>query len=53
MSSYKYAYNSIPAKQKERYLIFIDDYFTFIGEYPESEHRAELDKLYEKVKEKN
>ena len=53
MSSYKYAYNSIPAKQKERYLIFVDDYFTFVDEFPESQHRAELDKLYEKVKEKN
>lgn len=52
MSSYKYAFLSIPEKQKERYLVFIDDYYNFIGEYPESTHRRELDNLYKKVKEK-
>jgi outer membrane protein assembly factor BamD len=26
MSSYKYASLSIPSKQKERYLVFVDDY---------------------------
>lgn len=53
MSSYKYADMSIPAKQKERFLVFMDDYYNFIGEYPESHYRKELDRLYEKVKEKN
>lgn len=52
MSSYKYAEMSVKTKQKERYLVFIDDYFNFIGEYPESDHRKELDSLYAKVKEK-
>ena len=52
MSSYKYAENSVPSKQKERFLIFQDDYLNFIGEYPESAHRKELDGLYNKVKEK-
>jgi outer membrane protein assembly factor BamD len=53
MASYKYADLSIPAKKKERFLVFQDDYLNFIGEYPESMHRKELDGLYEKVKEKN
>lgn len=53
MSSYKYALNSVVYKQKERYLVFIDDYFNFVGEYPESGYRKELDNLYAKVKEKN
>lgn len=53
MSSYKYALLSTASKQKERYLLFIDDYLNFIGEYPESSHRKELDSLYNKVKEKN
>ena len=53
MASYKYAELSIPSKQKERYLVFQDDYLNFIGEYPESSYRKELDGLYEKVKEKN
>jgi outer membrane protein assembly factor BamD len=43
MSSYKYASLSIPAKRKERYLTFVDDYYNFIGEIPESKYRKELD----------
>lgn len=46
MSSYKYANLSVPAKQKERYLAFIDDYLNFIGELPESHYRKELDVVY-------
>lgn len=48
MASYKYAYLSVPEKQKERYLVFADDYFSFIGEYPESEYRHTLDVLYKR-----
>ena len=43
MSSYKYAHESVPAKQKERYLSFVDDYLNFVGEIPESRYRKELD----------
>lgn len=49
MSSYKYAHLSVPAKQKERYLAFVDDYFNFIGEVPESPFRKELDVVYAKA----
>ena len=49
MSSYKYAHNSIPSKQKERYLTFVDDYLNFIGELPESKYRKELDSVYKKA----
>lgn len=49
MSSYKYAYLSVPAKQKERYLTFVDDYYNFIGELPESHYRKELDNVYRKA----
>lgn len=52
MSSYKYADLSYEHKKKERFLVFYDDYFNFVGEYPESSHRKELDQLYGKVKEK-
>ncbi|MCQ2167456.1 MAG: outer membrane protein assembly factor BamD [Bacteroidales bacterium] len=52
MSSYKYADMSIPSKQKERFLVFIDDYYNFIGEYPDSDYRKGLDVLYNKVKDK-
>lgn len=51
MSSYKYASMSVKEKQKERYLLFADDYLNFIGEYPESQYRRELDRLYARVKE--
>lgn len=49
MSSYKYAHQSVPAKQKERYLAFVDDYLNFIGELPESPYRKELDSVYQKA----
>ena len=46
MSSYKYAQLSVRDKQKERYLTFVDDYLNFVGEFPESPYRKELDTLY-------
>lgn len=49
MSSYKYASLSVPAKRKERYLVFIDDYYNFIGEYPDSHYRRELDNVYNRA----
>jgi len=49
MSSYNYARLSIYEKQKERYLIFVDDYFNFIGEIPESHYRKDLDGVYQKA----
>ena len=49
MSSYKYASLSIPEKQRERYLTFVDDYYNFIGEMPESHYRSELDNVYRKA----
>ena len=52
MSSYKYADMSVRAKQKERFMVFVDDYYNFVGEYPESGYKKELDHLYLKAKEK-
>lgn len=49
MSSYKYAHQSVPEKQKERYLAFVDDYLNFIGEIPESQYRRELDSVYQRA----
>ena len=49
MSSYNYAHLSVPSKQRERYLTFVDDYYNFIGELPESHYRKELDNVYRKV----
>jgi outer membrane protein assembly factor BamD len=47
MASYKYAELSVEEKKKERYMVFVDDYLNFIGEFPESRHRNELDNNYE------
>lgn len=49
MSAYEYAFNSVRVKQKERYMIFIDEYFTFLSEYPESEYRRHLDPLAKRI----
>ena len=49
MSAYKYAHQSVPQKQKERYLAFVDDYLNFIGELPDSPYRKELDSVYQKA----
>ena len=52
MASYKYASLSVPEKRKERFLVFYDDYFNYAGEFPETARRKELEKLYDKAKEK-
>ncbi len=49
MSSYKYAYLSVPSKQKERYLAFEDDYFNFISEIDESPYTRQLNALYRRA----
>jgi outer membrane protein assembly factor BamD len=49
MSSYKYAQLSVQSKQKERYLVFVDDYLNFIGEDPNSPYRKELDAMYRRT----
>lgn len=51
LASYKFAFMSVESKKKERYLVFLDDYYNFVGEYPDSAHRKELDALFKKVKE--
>ena len=49
MASYHYARLSVVDKQKERYLVFVDDYLNFTGEYPDSHYRNELDGIYRRV----
>ena len=40
---------AIEDRQRERYLVFVDDYFNLISEYPESKYAKELESLYTKV----
>lgn len=49
MSSYRYAEKSVPSKQRERYLTFVDDYLNIVSEYPETKYKKELDGLYAKT----
>ena len=49
MSSYKYASLSIQSKQRERYLVFVDDYLNMVSEYPDSHFTKELVPYYEKT----
>ena len=47
VSAYRLAANSVEAKQVDRYLATLDYYYSFIGEYPESKRRKELDNIAE------
>lgn len=49
LSAYKYALNSVATKQRERYLVFVDDYFNVVSEFPDSAHRRSLDPIYKRV----
>jgi len=49
MSSYHYARLSVPAKQRERYLVFLDDYLNFVGEYPDSHYMRELEVIHKRA----
>ncbi len=45
-SSYLLAENSIHSKQKERYQNTMDEYYSFIGEFPESKFKNEAERIY-------
>ena len=49
MAAYKYALNSVEEKQRERYMNFMDDYFNFVSEFPQSKYKSELDGIYKRV----
>ena len=46
-SSYLLADNSIPSKQRERYQAALDEYYSFIGEFPDGVHSKEAQRIYE------
>jgi len=46
-SSYLLADGSIPSKQKERFQTAVDEYYSFIGEFPEGPHSREANRIYE------
>jgi len=48
-SKYLLAVNSVQDKKQERLSSALDEYFTFVDEYPESRYRREVDRFYETV----
>ena len=46
-SKYLLAINSVKEKQNERFSGALDEYFSFVDEYPESDHKKEVDRFYE------
>jgi outer membrane protein assembly factor BamD len=48
-ANFKYASLSVAAKQRERFLTLIDEYYNFISEFPESKYRKEVDQMFTKA----
>jgi outer membrane protein assembly factor BamD len=51
-SNFLLAENSIVQKQMERYQATVDEYYSFVGEFPESKFRREADRIYDAALEK-
>ena len=47
-SSYLLAENSVPTKKKDRFQSALDEYYSFIGEFPESKYVKDAQRMYEK-----
>ncbi|MDR2039583.1 MAG: outer membrane protein assembly factor BamD [Bacteroidales bacterium] len=47
-SSYLLAENSVIEKQKERYQSAVDEYYSFIGEFPDSNYARDAQRMYER-----
>lgn len=45
-AKYQMAHYSVPEKQEERYRDVIDEYFSYVNTYPESQNRKEADNIY-------
>ena len=49
-SNYLLAENSIPEKRKERYQSTLDEYYSFIAEFPTSKYSKDVEKMYSNTK---
>ena len=47
-SSYLLAENSVPSRMKERFQSTMDEYYSFIGEFPESQYVRDAKRIYER-----
>lgn len=50
-SLFLYAENSFASKQRERYQDTLDDYYSFMEEFPESEFMKEVSRIYKRTSE--
>jgi len=48
-SSFLLAENSVPSRKKERFQSTLDEYFSFIGEFPQSQNAKDAQKMYERA----
>jgi outer membrane protein assembly factor BamD len=48
-SSFLLAENSVPAKMKERFQSTLDEYYSFIGEFPKSQYVKDAQRMYERT----
>ncbi|MCL2727012.1 MAG: outer membrane protein assembly factor BamD [Bacteroidales bacterium] len=48
-SNYKYAANSVSYRQRERFLVVIDEYYNFISEFPDSKYTPELAGMFRRA----
>jgi outer membrane protein assembly factor BamD len=48
-SMYLYAYNSLDMKKKERYQAVLDDYYSYMEEYPKSVYDKEVNNIFQKT----
>jgi outer membrane protein assembly factor BamD len=48
-SLYLYAEYSLPKKQKERYQATLDDYYSFMEEFPKSTYSRDVNNIYQKT----
>ncbi len=51
MSNYLFAENSVLSKQKERYQNALDDYYSFVAEFPKTKYATEVQKAYKNLAE--
>jgi outer membrane protein assembly factor BamD len=50
-ANYLLADNSVPEKRKERFQSTLDEYYSFIGEFPASKYNNKVEKIYKNTKE--
>jgi len=48
-SNFKIAENSVESKKKDRYQTTVDEYYSFISEFPQSKWKVDAQKIYEKA----